>query len=213
MGQSTVELPDYLANPNTQIDDVMVRSEYSEGPAVDADGITLDEMGNVYSVSYRDNTIYVFDSTGVEIGKIVVDAANVSNCIFGGPEGKTLYITGDGVLRKVELKVKGRNPFNNSMVLYDFYPGENGSEYPEGLERGTRTNDVWLHLSSASSNPYELNLYGILGEKISSGKMERGMKKVKFSIPGTFVLPSAPYFVEMKDSDTGKTQIQKLFLN
>jgi hypothetical protein len=33
---------------------------------------------------------------------------NTSNCHFGGPDRKTLFITGDGGLYKVQLKIAGR---------------------------------------------------------------------------------------------------------
>lgn len=72
------------------------------------DGLTIDEKGNLYIASYGTHTVMVYDSTGVNIGKINVTAANVSNCVFGGPKGTTLYITGDGGCRKVELKVGAR---------------------------------------------------------------------------------------------------------
>jgi sugar lactone lactonase YvrE len=81
------------------------------------DGLTADEQGNLYVASYHDGAIMVFDSTGKSLGKIVVKSANTSdlnqsgntsNCVFGGPGLKTLYITGDGGAYKVELKVPGR---------------------------------------------------------------------------------------------------------
>ncbi len=85
------------------------------------DGLTLDENYNVYLANWSLGRITVWDSTGASLGYIEVEAemvqgkrgtnglmGNTSNCIFGGPEGKTLYITGDGGLYKVEMNVKGR---------------------------------------------------------------------------------------------------------
>ncbi len=78
------------------------------------DGLTVDEKGNVYIASFNDGAIYVFDPTGNQLlGKIKVtgDAnpvANTSNCVFGGIDGKTLYMTGDAGAFKLQMKVAGR---------------------------------------------------------------------------------------------------------
>jgi gluconolactonase len=83
------------------------------------DGITVDELGNVYVSSGLAGTIVVYNSAGLKQGEITVSSApggdshpgigyNTSNCVFGGPDRKTLYITGDGGLYAVQLKVAGR---------------------------------------------------------------------------------------------------------
>ncbi len=86
------------------------------------DGLTLDELGNLYTADWGAGQVKVHSPDGTQIGSIAVDAqetsgnessgerGNTSNCIFGGPERKTLYITGDGGLYKVEMKVAGRAP-------------------------------------------------------------------------------------------------------
>jgi gluconolactonase len=77
------------------------------------DGITIDEQYNVYVASYQEGRVYVYDSTGQTLGIITVQGSskqpgNVSNCVFGGVYNKTLYITGNGGLYKVQMKVGGR---------------------------------------------------------------------------------------------------------
>jgi gluconolactonase len=86
------------------------------------DGLTVDAQGNIWRANWGQGKIYVNDSaTGQELGSITIDAApvpgkrytngaggNASNCHFGGPDLKTLYITGDGGLYKIELLVAGR---------------------------------------------------------------------------------------------------------
>lgn len=83
------------------------------------DGGAVDSHGNFWIASYSDGAIYVFGAGGNQVGKIVMKASgihdtrpgnqgNVSNAAFGGPDGKTLYITGDGGLYSLKVKVAGR---------------------------------------------------------------------------------------------------------
>ncbi len=82
------------------------------------DGMTLDEKGNLYVASWMDGKIQVFDSTGKSLGSIEIKKSagtdtdgpngNTSNCVFGGADNKTLFITGDGGAYKIPLKIAGR---------------------------------------------------------------------------------------------------------
>jgi gluconolactonase len=83
------------------------------------DGLTLDEHGNFYIASYTNGLITVFNAAGQKLGTITMTAtgeydtfrgteANTSNCAFGGPDKKTLFITGDGGVYSVRLKIAGR---------------------------------------------------------------------------------------------------------
>jgi gluconolactonase len=90
------------------------------------DGGDVDAHGNWYIASYTEGNIRVFNAAGGFLGKIsVTDVAfnggaatgNTSNCAFGGPENKTLFITGDGGLYAVELKIPGRpRPGTTSLI-------------------------------------------------------------------------------------------------
>jgi sugar lactone lactonase YvrE len=85
------------------------------------DGLTIDANGNVWRASWGEGKVFVHDTTGRQLGSITINAAqvngkrfsngamgNASNCHFGGPDLKTLFITGDGGLYKIQLKVAGR---------------------------------------------------------------------------------------------------------
>lgn len=77
------------------------------------DGITIDEKYNVYVASYIEGKIYVFDSAGATLGTVTMQGSanpqgNASNCAFGGTGNRTLYITGNGGVYKLQLKVAGR---------------------------------------------------------------------------------------------------------
>jgi gluconolactonase len=153
------------------------------------DGITLDEEGNVYVASYGDHAVYVYDSSGAYQGSIVVDADNVSNCVFGGPDNTTLYMTGDGGLRKVELKIPGRKIWNvtgtvNSHLLdeleinHSFLQGKGGS---------------YLIVEVPLLSSYEIELYDLLGNPVKVYKCS----KPKYEIPIDH-LPRGLCFLKVK---------------
>jgi len=89
------------------------------------DGGTYDSHGNRYVASYGGGEIRVYNATGTtQLGYIrlrkqsgIYDSVassgrtgkqgNVDNCVFGGPDMKTLYMTGDGGLFAIRLKVPG----------------------------------------------------------------------------------------------------------
>lgn len=70
------------------------------------DGLAVDCLGNIYATEHAARRIRVFTPGGDEIAHIPLDA-NVTNAAFGGPAGKTLFITGAGSLWSVELEVAG----------------------------------------------------------------------------------------------------------
>ncbi|MEO6094593.1 MAG: SMP-30/gluconolactonase/LRE family protein [Fibrobacteria bacterium] len=111
------------------------------------DGLTTDVEGNVYRASWGDGRIFVHDSTGKQLGYIAIaskevsgksfspgNRANASNCHFGGPNRKTLFITGDGGCYKVELKVAGR--LRPGFPIGVRLPRMAGSPIRTGMRRG-----------------------------------------------------------------------------
>lgn len=70
------------------------------------DGMAVDCLGNLYITEHTKQHIRVITPAGEEIAKIKVDA-NITNAAFGGPERKTLFITGAGAIWKLELDVAG----------------------------------------------------------------------------------------------------------
>ena len=69
-----------------------------------ADGMTLDEMGNVY-LTGQDITVY--DPNGVRIASIAVPETP-ANLAFGGASGTTLFITARTSLYAVGMTVTGQ---------------------------------------------------------------------------------------------------------
>ncbi len=79
----------------------------------DPAGLTIDELGDLYVASPKERAVFVFAPDGKEIGKIELPseagkpAPAPTNVIFAGPDVKTLFITADGGLWKLPLKVVG----------------------------------------------------------------------------------------------------------
>lgn len=75
------------------------------------DGLALDEEGNLFICHPSLGSIFVVDTHGVPKARIVSGSPgiNLTNCCFGGPEHKTLYITDslEGNIQTVEWQCRG----------------------------------------------------------------------------------------------------------
>jgi len=70
------------------------------------DGLAVDCLGNIYLTEHIARTVRVISPEGAELARIGLDA-NVTNATFGGPDRRTLYITGAGAVWKLPLQVAG----------------------------------------------------------------------------------------------------------
>jgi len=68
------------------------------------DGMTVDERGNVWATA--PGGVHVLSPTGHEIGLIAHDKA-ISNCAFGGPDGRTLFLTATDQVLALKTNVRG----------------------------------------------------------------------------------------------------------
>jgi gluconolactonase len=69
-----------------------------------SDGMRVDIEGNVWTSS--GDGIQVFDSEAGELGRILLPE-EASNCTFGGPDGRRLYITATSTLWSIEVGIRG----------------------------------------------------------------------------------------------------------
>lgn len=69
-----------------------------------ADGITLDEKGNLYLAG---NGVTVYDSTGKKIAHIPVPEGWTANLCFGGKDRNQLFITASQAVYILPMRVKG----------------------------------------------------------------------------------------------------------
>lgn len=68
------------------------------------DGMTLDDRGNVYCAGQ--GHIWIWDAKGKLRHKLAVPEGP-ANCVFGGPQGDTLYVTARTSLYRVKTNVRG----------------------------------------------------------------------------------------------------------
>jgi sugar lactone lactonase YvrE len=75
------------------------------------DGLALDEEGNLFICHPSLGSVFVVDSNGLPKARIETGTTgiNLTNCCFGGPEHKTLFITDslEGNIQKIEWHCKG----------------------------------------------------------------------------------------------------------
>jgi gluconolactonase len=72
-----------------------------------ADGVKLDEYGNVYLVGESNrNSIRVYSPGGVKLREIVFPD-RIANATFGGKDGKTLFVTGGPAVYGLQMNVRG----------------------------------------------------------------------------------------------------------
>ncbi|MGD0572511.1 MAG: SMP-30/gluconolactonase/LRE family protein [Sedimentisphaerales bacterium] len=74
---------------------------------VGADGIELDELGNLYLTDLSGKGVNIVSPEGKKIGYISVPNST-SNLCFGGKEGKTLFITARDSFYSIQMNVKGQ---------------------------------------------------------------------------------------------------------
>lgn len=92
---------------------------YDFGKGRGGDGMKLDVKGNLWvaaGISYRrgpgenlDNPpgVYVISPQGKLLGRIPIVEDLITNLAFGGPDGKTLYVTAGKTLYRIPVAVRG----------------------------------------------------------------------------------------------------------
>jgi len=61
--------------------------------------ITVDALGNVYACNWKGG-VFVIDPDGTHLGTIRT-GHRTANCVFGGEDGKTLFITSGSRLCRI----------------------------------------------------------------------------------------------------------------
>jgi gluconolactonase len=67
------------------------------------DGMTVDERGNLWATG--PGGVHIFRPDGRELGLVSTGTA-ISNCTFGGPDGRTLFMTSGSKLAAIRTRVR-----------------------------------------------------------------------------------------------------------
>ncbi|MCW5942868.1 MAG: SMP-30/gluconolactonase/LRE family protein [Fimbriimonadaceae bacterium] len=73
------------------------------------DGMTIDEQGNLYLTAVNLKQVVVVSPEGKRLAALDVPVSP-TNCVFGGKDLRTLYVTGADSLFATRLKVRGWRP-------------------------------------------------------------------------------------------------------
>jgi sugar lactone lactonase YvrE/dienelactone hydrolase len=88
------------------------KSLFKEFPDHGFDGMRYDDQGNLYVTRYGEGTVLVLSPEGQILRRIDVLGARPSNICFGGPDGKTVFVTEveHGRLIRFRVEHAGRSP-------------------------------------------------------------------------------------------------------
>jgi gluconolactonase len=90
------------------------RRDFATVPS--ADGIVLDEQGNVYAVAFGSG-VQVYSPAKADMGRIPLAGSQLTNLAFGGEDFKTLFVITNVGLYRLPMKVKGYKTGNPSVSL------------------------------------------------------------------------------------------------
>lgn len=104
MGKSEIRVFD--VKPDGTIDNNRLFAEVKlNGRSMGGDGVRVDTEGNVY-VAARGG-VWVFDPSGAKLG-VIIFPHNPANLCFGGDDMKTMYVTAQGGLYRIPVKIPGK---------------------------------------------------------------------------------------------------------
>jgi sugar lactone lactonase YvrE len=66
---------------------------FAEFPDYGFDGMKCDRKGNLYVTRYGKGTVVILSPGGSLIREVELKGKNCSNLVFGGPDGKTVFVT------------------------------------------------------------------------------------------------------------------------
>ncbi|SEG16903.1 SMP-30/gluconolactonase/LRE family protein [Paenibacillus sp. UNC499MF] len=91
---------------------------FIEFPDFGLDGMRCDSQGNLYSTRFGKGTVLKISPQGKIVQEVVLKGKNCTNLTFGGPDGRTVYVTvaDNGNVEKFRTDVPGRCRVLNGVV-------------------------------------------------------------------------------------------------
>jgi gluconolactonase len=92
--------------PDGTVGPKKVLHDFGKGRGID--GMCIDVKGNVYATAGTGKLagVYVFSPEGKQLA-FIPTPEDPTNCVFGGKDRKTLYVTGGKSLYRIPLKIEG----------------------------------------------------------------------------------------------------------
>ena len=191
-----------------------VLKQYDDGSVLD--GMRCDSLGNIYIACYNKGKVYIISPLGEAIREVELIGTNATNIAFGGPDGKTCYVTvadnqnietfrtdtpgRSWVMRKkltgVERDKANRNIPSEYLLLQN---------YPNPFNPSTV-----ISFALPKSGNTELGIYNILGEKVATLVTEvlsAGLYSYEFDASS---LSSGIYFYKLQSNNY--VSIKKMML-
>jgi gluconolactonase len=104
----------YEVNADATLSNGKVLFDMTKAPGEDAlDGIKVDQQGNLYVSG--PGGLWVISPQGKHLGTVIVPK-HPHNMAWGGEDGKTLYMTSQGTLYRMPLKIPGIGPRDSQKV-------------------------------------------------------------------------------------------------
>ena len=167
------------------------------------DGMRCDTLGNIYITRYGKGTVAIVSPQGVLLREVDLIGKKVSNIAFGGPDGRTCYVTlqDNGNIETFRTDTPGRswllrqkaagvNDGHSSVLPKDIKLLKN---YPNPFNPSTT-----ISYQLAKISDLRLAVYDMLGKEVSvlvNGIQEAGSHRVKWDADG---FPAGIYFYRLQ---------------
>jgi gluconolactonase len=163
----------------------------SMNPAEYADGMKVDSLGNLFSAGPLG--IWVFGPGGAVLDTILVPG-QTSNCNWGDPDRRTLYITSGNSVYRIRLGLTSGvgETGDNLPAGFDLY-----QNYPNPFNPSTT-----IRFALPAQSRVTIDIYNLLGQRVAeivNGEMEAGFHSVTWRAPAA----SGVYFCRMEATTSG----------
>lgn len=170
-----------------------------------ADGMAFDTEGNLYVTTKL--TVQIFDKNGTKTGSITFPE-QTTNCTFGKPDKKTLFVTATKNLYSVDLSKTGfQHPFDLPQVSLST-PENTKSKHSFHLFPNPSKNHK-ITVSVGSNNINEVIIYNELGQNLGTCAFKKTNNSIEVSLNEN--LKKDTYFLSIT-TEEGETYNNKVVL-
>jgi len=180
-------------------------------PDTTLDGMRCDIAGNLYITRQGKGTVAKVSPAGELLLEVELAGKNPSNIAFGGPDGRTCYVTmaDDGSIETFRVDQPGRSwklfqdrkPARVAEQVRSPKPFVLAGNHPNPFNAATV-----ITFTLAQDSPVELAVYNTIGQRVAllrDGPAGAGIHKIVWNAAG---FPSGIYFVRMTAGGAAETR-------